>query len=82
MNPSSMSIRELKEAIEARGLTSRTIGFAEKHEFVTLLTEEINAPIIKRNDTNSNFEDILNDSPIRPIGCQPVYSQDAMIQVF
>ena len=74
MNPSSMSIRELKEAIAARGLTSRTIGFVEKHEFVTLLTEEINAPIInKSNDTNS---------PIRLNGFQQAYSQEILIEVF
>ena len=72
MNPSSMSIRELKEAIAARGLTSRTIGFVEKHEFVTLLTEEINAPIIKG----------LNDSPTRLTGFQLAYSQGAIIEVF
>ena len=35
--PSGMSIRELKAAIREAGLQDRTLGFTEKHEYVSLL---------------------------------------------
>ena len=34
---------------KARGLTSKTLGFVEKHEFVTLLTQEFDQPIINKS---------------------------------
>ncbi len=43
--PCEMTIRELKESIIFYGLSSRTIGFTEKREFVDLLTEFIQTAI-------------------------------------
>jgi lysophospholipase II len=36
-DPTAMSVKELKAAIQAAGLTHKMIGFVEKNEFVTLL---------------------------------------------
>ena len=36
-SPAEMSVKELKAAIKAAGLTQRAIGFTEKSEFVSLL---------------------------------------------
>ncbi len=40
LDPRTMSLKELKSAIESRGLTSKTFGFIEKQEFITLLLED------------------------------------------
>ncbi len=37
-DPSEMTVKELKKAIAAAGLNSKTLGFNEKSEFVNLLT--------------------------------------------
>ena len=37
-DPSEMSIKELKDAIRAAGLSSQAVGFLEKSDFVNLLT--------------------------------------------
>jgi hypothetical protein len=34
-----MSIKELKEAIRAAGLSNQALGFREKSEFIELLTQ-------------------------------------------
>jgi hypothetical protein len=38
-SPSEMSLRELRQAVQEAGLSSRTRGFVEKEEFVRLLEE-------------------------------------------
>jgi hypothetical protein len=38
-SPADMSMRELRQAVQEAGLTSRTRGFVEKEEFVRLLEE-------------------------------------------
>ncbi len=37
--PAEMTVKELKAAVRAAGLTSEAVGFTEKAEFVALLTE-------------------------------------------
>ena len=41
-DPKDMSIKELKIAIRNCGLTSKTVGMSEKHEFVQLLEDYYN----------------------------------------
>ena len=36
-DPSEMSVKELKKAIQSAGIGAQCVGFTEKHEFVTLL---------------------------------------------
>ena len=43
-DPRTMSLKELKSTIESRGLTAKTFGFIEKHEFVALLLEDKHQP--------------------------------------
>ncbi len=38
-DPSTMSVKELKQAVQAAGLGARAAGFCEKAEYVNLLTE-------------------------------------------
>ncbi len=38
-DPSTMSIKELKEFIKNEGLLGKTVGFSEKQEFVNLVIE-------------------------------------------
>lgn len=53
--PNEMTVRELKESIGFHGLSSQTLGFTEKREFVDLLTRfiqtETNPPINLHNAT-------------------------------
>lgn len=41
-DPSEMSIKELKEAIKAAGLSHQAVGLREKSEFVDLLKQHRN----------------------------------------
>ena len=50
---SSMNIKELKAVIEEKGLTSKTVGFTEKSEYVDLLNEHIYDPNRKAEEAHA-----------------------------